>query len=226
MAAATCFALQNAAQAVTYAEIGDAGQTLAGAQTTAATPATAGQSLTAITGTIGTSVDADLFELTITNTTTFSATAVGGTSSVAGNGQIDTSLFLFTSTGVPVEANDDQSNSSYQAGLPAGNALLTTLSPGTYYLGISLSGNEAVNSASQQLFTVDQPTTAVRGSASGLNPTTESTFNGQTYVPETGTYSITLTGASTFAVPEPSTWATLALGTGALALFLRRRRVA
>lgn len=201
-------------KAVTFAEPGDAGQTLATATPTAATGAASGQSLTAITGTIGTSTDADLFIFTITSTTNFSAIA----SSAAG---IDTSLFLFNSSGVAVIANDDQSGTNFQAGIPAGNSLLTTLSAGTYYLGISLSGNEPVNSANQLLFTVDQPTTNVRGAATGVNPTTESTFSGNPFA-ETGTYSIALTGAAT-AVPEPGTTATLALGAAAAGLALTRR---
>ncbi len=212
-AAASLTTLVSNSRAVTYAEIGDAGQTLLTATPTGTNATTA---LTAITGTIGTSIDADLFLITITSPSTFSAVA----SSTAG---IDTSLFLFTSGGVPIIANDDSSNTSYQASLPAGNTLLTSLSAGTYYLGISLSGNEAVNLNNQQLFTVDQPTTNVRGIASGLNPTTLATFNGATYFAETGDYTVTLTGAAT-AVPEPSTWAALALGSIAAGFtFLRRR---
>ena len=211
-AAASFTALASTSHAQAFAEPGDAGQTLA-----TATPTT-GATLTAITGTIGTVTDADLYLISITNTTTFSATAT----STSG---IDTSLFLFTANGTPVEANDDQSNTNYQASLPAGNTLLTSLPAGKYYLGISLSGNEAVNSNNQQLFTVDQPTTTVRGIASGLNPTTLATFNGATYVPETGAYAISLTGAApSSAVPEPSTWTALALGSIASGFaFLRRR---
>ena len=207
--AASLTTLASTSRAVTFAESGDAGQTLA----TATLANTGGSPLTAITGTIGTTTDADLYRIFITNTTSFSATA----SSTAG---IDTSLFLFTSGGVPVEANDDLSNTNFQAALPAGNSLLTILSPGTYYLGISLSGNEAVNLNNQQLFTVDQPTTNIRGAASGLNPNTEGTFNGGTFFAETGAYSIAITSA----VPEPSTWAALAMGSIAAGFtFLRRR---
>ena len=97
--------------------------------------------------------------------------------------------------------------------------MTTTLTAGSYYLGISLSGNEPVNSNSQLLFTVDQPTTSVRGPASGLNPTTESNFNSGTFSPETGPYSITVS-----AVPEPTTTAVLAFGGLASLAFLRRLR--
>ena len=215
-AAFAALAATPSLRAVTFAETTDAGQTLATAQATGTDATTA---LTAISGTLVKFDDADLFVLTITSTTTFSAIAT----STAG---IDTSLFLFTAAGVPVLANDDQSGTSFQAALPTGNSLLTSLAAGTYYLGVSLSGNEAVNLNNQQLFTLDQPTTNVRGSAAGLNPTTLSTFNGGTFFTESGDYSIALTGAATAtaAVPEPSTYATLLAGSALAAFALRRRR--
>ena len=89
---------------------------------------------------------------------------------------------------------------------------------GALDLGISLSQNEPVNANNQLLFTVDQPTTGQRGAASGLNPTTLSTFNGGTTFPETGTYSIAVS------VPEPTTTAALAFGGLASLVFLRRLR--
>lgn len=201
------------ASAVTYAEIGDAGQTPATVQATGTNATTP---LTGVSGLLNSFTDADLFAITITATSSFSATA----SSTAG---IDTSLFLFTSAGVPVIANDDSSNFSLQAAIPAGNSLLTTLQAGTYYLGISLSGNEPVNLNNQLLFTVDQPTTNVRGIAAGLNPATLGTFNGQTFFNENGAYNIALISAAT-AVPEPSTVALLLGAAGASLAFVRRQR--
>jgi hypothetical protein len=202
--------------AQTYIEVVDAGQTLPTASSTGAPPVT----LTSITGNISSSNDADLFAITITNTTTFSATA----SSAAG---IDTSLFLFNSSGTPVIANDDGSGTSFQAKIAAGNSLLTSLSPGTYFIGISLSGNEPVNLNNQLLFTLDQPTTAVRGIASNLNPKTLSTFDSNTSFPETGDYTLTLTSTqgaiNPFAVPEPSSFAMIGVGIGSV-LCLRRKQ--
>lgn len=211
VAACLLLTLPNTVRAQAYAEVGDAGQTLA----TAANTVTVGPTLTTITGTLSSFTDADLFKFVITNTMTFSATA----SSLQG---IDTALFLFNSLGAAVVANDDQSNLSFQAAIPAGSSFVMTLSPGTYYLGISLSGNEPINSNSQLLFTVDSPTTAVRGPAGGLNPTTLSTFNGNTFFNESGVYSIALTGSA--AVPEPSTWALGIVGSALLSAFVLRRR--
>lgn len=196
-----------------FVEPGDAGQTLATASGTGVPNST----LTSITGTISSATDADLYVIRITSTTMFSAIA----SSISG---IDTSLFLFNSSGMAVIANDDSSGMSFQAAIPSGNSLLTSLSPGIYYLGISLSGNEPINLNSQLLFTVDQPTTNVRGPASGLNPTTLSTFNGNTYFSESGAYTITLSATQAAqAVPEPSTWAILILGAAFLGFVLHRR---
>ena len=58
-----------------YAEIGDAGQTLATAQTTGVT---SGQMLISITGTISGVNDADMFIFTLTSPMTFSASTVNG----------------------------------------------------------------------------------------------------------------------------------------------------
>ena len=211
LAAAASATLAAPAHAVVYTEPGDAGQTLTTAANTGLSVGGTG-TLTGVSGTIGTSTDADLYKFTINSTVTFTAAAAGGASSVAGNGNIDTSLFLFDSLGNAIIANDDQSNTNYQG------SLTISLTAGTYYLGISLSGNEPVNSNNQLLFTVDQPTTGQRGAAAGLNPTTESTFNGNTSVAETGPYTIAIS------VPEPTTTAALAFGGLASLVFLRRLR--
>ncbi|HEY1768704.1 MAG TPA: DVUA0089 family protein [Chthoniobacterales bacterium] len=216
MAAACLLWVTAPANAQSYTEVIDAGQTLA----TAASTGIAGVPLTSIVGTISTSIDADLFAITITSTTSFSAVA-------SSNAGIDTSLFLFNSAGVPIMANDDSSNSSLQAALPAGNSLLMTLTAGTYYIGISLSGNEPINLNSQLLFTLDQPTTKVRGMAANLNPQTESNFDGATYYPETGDYTITLSATqgaiNPNLIPEPSSFVMLVLGAG-VAVCLSRLR--
>lgn len=196
-----------------FNEVGDAGQTLGTAQFTGAF----GTGLSAIVGTISSSTDADLYVIRITAPTTFSATTVNATTS------IDTALFLFSSSGVPIVTNDDASGTSLQSSLPAGNSFTFSLAPGTYYLGISLSGNEPINLSSQLLFAgyPGGDPTALRGPASGVNPTTLANFNGQTSFPEVGAYRIDLT--STQAVPEPTTVALAIVGAAAL-LTARRRR--
>ena len=211
LAAAAFTTTAASLRALPYAEAGDAGQTLATAQNAGAfsgTPAS-------ITGSISGGADADLYSFTLSAATNLQISAVGGTSSVYGPAPIDTSLFLFDSTGRGLLANNDQGGTSYQG------QLTISLAAGTYYLGISLSGNEAVNSANQYLFAQNGASTDVRQPVAGVNPATLNGFDGGTTFPEAGTYAVNFAS-----VPEPSTYATLALGAVASLAFIRRRRQA
>ncbi len=209
----------GSANAQTYAESGDAGQTLSTAASTAAFGSPSfGQPLTSVTGTIGFSTaggasDADLYRIFITNPSTFSASTVG-------NSTLDTSLFLFDLNGRAIIANNDANGTTLQSTLAAGNATLSALPAGLYYLGIALSGADAINSASQLLFNQGL-STDTRTAASGVNPVTLSTFTNNVDFNETGAYGITLTSAT--AVPEPSTWALSGIGALALGVTLVRR---
>ena len=137
------FALTSASlQSQTYTESGDAGQTLGTAQ---ASGLTVGASTVSIFGTISSAMDADLFQITLSAPMLFSATTVGGST-------LDTALFLFNSSGMAIYTNDDASGSSFQSTLPANSSFTMSLAPGTYFIGISLSGNEPVNSNGQLLF--------------------------------------------------------------------------
>lgn len=200
----------------TYAEIGDAGQTVGTAQGTGL----GGTSLTTITGTISSATDADLFAIRLTAPATFSATTVGGLTT------LDTALFLFNSAGVPIYTNDDASGSSLQSTLPGSTSFTASLAAGTYFLGISLSGNEPINLNAQLLFAAfpGGDSTAVRGPASGINPNTLFNFNGQTAFAETGAYQINLTSTATAVVPEPTTAVFCLFGAVAAGFFARRQR--
>ncbi len=207
----------GSARAVTYTEIGDAGQNLSSAQGTAFPNSNFGQSLTSISGVINPSVggvyDADLYRIFITNTSLFSATTVGGSS-------LDTVVFLFDSAGRAVIANDDANGFTLQSNLPAGNATLSGLSPGIYYIGIALSGGEPVNSVNQLLFNTGN-TTDVRTAAPSVVPPTVADFSNNVFFNESGAYTIALTSVT--AVPEPSTWALMGAGAVALGLGVCRR---
>ena len=212
VAAASLSAFAGTSQAVVYTEgPGDAGQTLSTAQVV-------GSNATGFTGTIGGSQDADLYKFTIATAGKYTFSDNNSvTTDITAGGQLDTAIFLFSSTGTALYTDDDASGTSVES------AFTETLAAGTYYFGISLSGNEPVNSNNQLLFAgyPNGDTTAVRGPASGLNPTTEANFNGGSYSSDIGVYSVTITSA----VPEPSTWAVVGASAGALA-FVRRRRVA
>jgi len=202
-------------QGQTYTESGDAGQTLATAQGAGVIN---GDPLGMIFGTIGSATDADLFVFNITDPTIFSASTTLGTAT------LDTALFLFNSSGRAIYTNDDASGASIQSTLPAGTPFTLALAPGVYYLGISLSGNESINSNGQLLFQafIAGDSTSVRGPAAGINPDTHGDFNGLTSFPEMGSYRIDLTGAS--AVPEPSTVGLCLAGAAAIGVALRKRR--
>ncbi len=227
----TIASTSHAATALTtFTETADAGQTLKTAAATASTAAPAGSPLTTIFGSLSTASDADLYAITISTPSTFSASTVN---SVTGTSGLDTALFLFNASGVAIATNDDASGgASVDSSLPSGNTLYANLMSGVYYLGIGSSGNEAINSASQLLFAgyPGGDTTAVRGTASGLNPTTLSTFNSNEFDTTTsGAYEIDLTSTATAAnpaVPEPSTWAAFVLGGIAAGFAILRRRVA
>jgi hypothetical protein len=203
--------------AQTYTEIGDAGQTLGTAQNTGVT---GGQTLNTVFGTIGSAGDADLFRITLTAPTMFSATTT-----FAGGTTLDTALFLFNSLGQAIYTNDDVSGSSLQSTLPSGTSFTMTLAAGTYFIAISLSGNEPINLSGQLLFAayINGNSSSIRGAAAGVNPSTLSGFNGATSFPETGAYRIDFTATST-AIPEPSTTAFCLVAAGAAAVVVRRRR--
>ncbi len=226
LAAASLTALAAPAHAVTYAEPGDAGQTLATASNTTASGG-AGVGLTAITGTFNGEGDADLYVISIPYPSQFSATTVNAATNAGGQ---DTELTLFSSTGVAIALNDDAAGGlTVDSTLPKGNALYANLAAGTYYLGVAQSGDEAINSASQLLFkglSQSGDTTTVRGPASGINPTTLSTFNAAN-VGNGGSAGAYEVDFGIVTVPEPSTWAMLGFGAIAAAFaFLRRRQQA
>jgi hypothetical protein len=201
--------------AVTVTEAGDAGDSLATAQVTAAGPG----ALTDIFGSLSGATDADLFLIQISNPAMFSATT-----SNAGSGTLDTQLFLFSLSGAPLFTNDDAASGlTALSTLPMGT--LSTLAAGQYYLGVSLSGYNPTNINAQALF-ADGLSTDVRGPASGLQPATLGAWSDGAFA-DSGAYDIQLTGAMAAAVPEPST-ALMFLMAGALgaAGLARRQRQA
>jgi hypothetical protein len=223
------------AASLTWAEVGDAGQTLATAQVTFTLSAT--DTLAAITGNISAASDHDLFEIRITNCATFSATTVDqfGTPSTALE---DTQLFLFNSAGIGVYANDDDANEAAvpsldeRSSLPAGGSP-TMLTPGLYYLLIDASQSYPVSTAGL-IFPNFTLTGGAIDSTSVVGPTGvggASPLSGYTGTAATfGVYEILLTGAAPASVvPEPRSILLLAtgiLGTLAFSKLARGKRTA
>lgn len=108
------------AAAISFNEIGDAGDLPGSSQAAGALPL-----LTSITGSIGSSTDVDMFAITFSQAGNFSASTTHlGT-------LLDSQLFLFKSPGLGVVANDDNP-------LSVGSAIPSTgVNPGQYFLGIS-----------------------------------------------------------------------------------------
>lgn len=208
-AAASIAVTTSNSHAAVYTEVGDAGQTLA-------TAANAGAA-TGFKGALSSGFDTDLYVFTVATAGSYSFSDVGGTADTTTPASVtlDTEISLFSTNGTPIVTNDDASTTNVES------QFTTTLAAGTYYFGITSSGNEAINVNSQLLFKgyPSGDTTAARTAAAGVNPTTLSNFNSQSYSTDAGTYNVTIN-----AVPEPSTWAALALGGIAAGFtFLRRR---
>ncbi|WP_375507295.1 DVUA0089 family protein [uncultured Nostoc sp.] len=112
------------AQAATFTEVGDAGQTLNTAQNLLG-------GINVIQGTISPSDDADLFSFSWGGGQ-FNATTVGGTPFT-----FDTILQLFDSSGTLIAQNEDDSQSTLQS------TLNLSVDSGEYLLGISSFANFA-----------------------------------------------------------------------------------
>ena len=197
-----------------WTEVGDAGQTI---PTSQGTGFPEGTSLSMIFGSLSFPNDVDIYRISITTPSTFSATTVNAVTSA-----LDTQLYLFNFNGTPVYANDDDpGGSSLQSTLPAGNANGPVLT-GVFYLAIATTGTEAVNAVNQLIFSPDSPSNTIRTPANTGGLAGWDTTAGD---PSTGAYEIDLTGAFT-SVPEASTWLAAALSLSIILLGARRRFVA
>jgi Ca2+-binding RTX toxin-like protein len=160
-----------------FTEIGDAGQSIFDAKVIP----NGSQQLNSISGKLSDANDVDLYQITIADGATFSATTVNtGTT-------IDTQLFLFDSNGLGVFGNDQASFTS-QSTLPTGLALQA----GTYFLAISSFNNDPVSDGG--LIFPDFPFDQVVGptEVGGNLPLNGFTFGGGSF--SNGDYKISLTG--------------------------------
>jgi hypothetical protein len=227
LAAASLTTLANVSRAYTFTEdpADPGGDTLATAAYTISDSSPDGGTLTAIDGSITSGTEASLFTINITAPTSFYATTNNALTNAAFDGlPLDTELFLLDGSGNAVAVNDDAGGAVVTSTLPQGSALYANLTPGLYYLGISISGNEPVNSVGQLLFAQNDDSTAVRGAEgnNNTNPTTLSTFDLDNYDDETGAFEIDL--GSVAAIPEPSSWVLASIGALAVGCLSLRRK--
>lgn len=196
------------AQAATFTEANDAGETLETAQTIQGS-----LPLESISGILSEETpDADLFKIALTGGQTFSATTVGGA-------DFDTQLFLFNQAGQGVYGNDNASPmlGSNQSTLPQGG--FSPVNSGIYYLAISGFDYDPVDADGNEIYPDPaSPFNQVFGpdSNSSLSEFDGTRLNG-------GSYTISLTGAQ--AVPEPSSaLSTLAIGVLGTGFWLKQRK--
>jgi hypothetical protein len=209
--------LSSPAQAASFTQIGDTGQTLDTAQTIPP----GNDSLDVISGRISANNLVGLFKLFLTGGQTFSATTVSPKTLIDLPADLllgiptdilaDPQLFLFDATGKGVYGNDD-SFGSIQATLPSGGFAPAT--SGFYFLAIASAGLTPI-SQSGNIFNPADPS----GLFAPANGQPLSSFVGQGTT--IGTYDIFLTGAT--AVPEPEQMAGI-VAAGALAGIYRLKR--
>jgi hypothetical protein len=201
-------AIAAGASAQLWNEQGDAGDLPGTAQLTMGSGP-----LNFISGNYGAASDVDMYGITVTDWSLFSATTVGGTT-------LDTQLFLFTLGGMGIASNDDSSaGGTLQSLLPVGNANYNSRTNGEQvFLAISQFDRDPV-SAGGEIFLDAFTTVHGPDGPGGGSPITG--WNGS--FSTTGAYRITLTGAEFFSanpVPEPFT---MGLGIAGVAVFARRR---
>jgi hypothetical protein len=204
-AALLALLLPMAASAATFTESGDAGASIAGANSIALGDPTQ------IDGTLADADDADLFGITLTAGVPFLATSSGAATAPV----LDTQLILFDALGNGLAYNDDVDVTDFYSRLS-----FTPTTTGVYYLGIAGIGLAPRDGLGNFLYVRDpfDPTAQLGASAAGPLDSFAPDGSG---LSDFGGYRIALEGASP--VPEPGTALLVALGLGGLSAVRPRR---
>ncbi|XHX76724.1 MAG: DVUA0089 family protein [Stenomitos frigidus ULC029] len=193
------------AQAVTFSQVGDTGQTLDTAQDIPGGTLP----LDAITGTLSGPNVINLFRIMLAGGQTFSATTINANTLIElpvdqqlGSPTTllpDPQLFLFDAAGRGIYGNDDSFGTA-QASLTSGG--FSPTSPGTYFLAIASSGYSPVSAGGSIFGEADASGILAALGAGAASPLTGFTGEGTAG----GDYQITFTGVtatSAEGVPEP-----------------------
>lgn len=193
------------AQAVTFTQVGDTGQTLETAQVIPGGT----QTLDSIAGTLAAPNVVNLFRIVLAGGQTFSATTINVNTLVElpidqqlGSPTAllpDPQLFLFDAAGRGVYGNDDSFGTA-QASLTSGG--LSPTAAGTYFLAIASTGYNPVSAGGNIFGDADASGILAATGAGATSPLTG--FGGDGAAG--GDYQITFTGvtANAAGVPEPS----------------------
>lgn len=212
------------AQAVTFTQVGDTGQTLDTAQVIP----DGTETLDAITGTLSGPNVINLFRIVLAGSQTFSATTINVNTLVElpvdqqlGSPTTllaDPQLFLFDAAGRGVYGNDDSFGTA-QASLTSGG--FSPAAPGTYFLAIASAGYNPVSAGGSIFGAADISDILAPNGPGGASALTGFAGSGDAG----GDYQISFTGvtANAAGVPEPSETAGLIVA-GVLGIGYQVRR--
>lgn len=187
--------LSSTALAGGFNEGGDAGRTVGSAQAVSG----GNGSVTTISGSLstpllGTGDFEDVYEIYISDPSTFTITTVG-------SAPFDTELFLFDGNGKGLLANDDESAGTQQSTIPNAATDATgasVMQPGIYFLAITGKGNKPTSNGGQLIF--NQATATEVSGPDGAG----AAFIQDNWTPGSGpvgSYTIQLTGVTFLPVP-------------------------